>query len=89
MKKNKNKEISFEDIWYGCLEVVLILLSLLFVGLVGYLGYSVVQDIIVNGISVKMGISGGVTAVFITAIIVMNVVGRMGSHGCTYGNWYQ
>lgn len=84
---NKKNKTTFEDIWYGCLEVVLILLSLLFVGLVGYLGYSVVQDIIKNGISIKMGISGGIS--FITIIVVMNVIGRMGSHGCTYGNWYQ
>ena len=85
---NKNK-ITFEDIWYGCLEIVLILLSLLFVGLVGYLGYSVVQDIVKNGVSIKMGISGGISVIFITTIIVMNITSHMGSHGCTYGNWYQ
>lgn len=89
MKKNKNKEITFEDFYYGCLEVILILLSLLFVGLVGYLGYSVVQDIIKNGISIKMGISGGVTVIIIVAVVTMNITSRMGSHGCTYGNWYQ
>ena len=86
---NKNKEITFEDIWYGFLEVILVLLSLLFVGLIIYLGYSVVQDIIRHGISIKMGISGGVIAIFIVAVVTMNITSRMGSHGCTYGNWYQ
>lgn len=88
IKKNK-KEITFEDIWYGFLKVLLVGLRLFLSGLVLHFSYSVVKDMIGNGISVKTGIEGGITTVIIIVITIINTVNRMNSHGCTYGNWYQ